>query len=126
MSTLERCVPQPSPEYPAVLNCHSLGRYTVLHPLPAAPSAAPAWPPSWFAGPSPFQTCSPSRRPCPSSKSDVPPTPTTVWYAAGISGVLPGRTCSFTASQSYQPPSPDDAVITMPGWSYAATTRALL
>src|SRR5205823_13890732 len=50
----------------------------------------------------------------------VPPTAATVLRAAGTSGVVAfaGGENAYR-SKLYQPSSPDDAVITIPGWSNA-------
>src|SRR3954447_7074470 len=98
---------------------------TVLQPPPAAPS-------DWVAklayrsfGPLLFQTVSAARVPSGLRYSEVPPTPTTVFSAAGTSAWFSEATLSLSRSQEYQPSSPVEAVMTMPAWLYAAFVVAL-
>src|SRR3954463_1413421 len=97
----------------------------VLQPPPAAPS-------DWVAklayrsfGPLLFQTVSPARGPSGVRYSEVPPTPTTVFSAAGTVAWFSDATLSLSRSHEYQPSSPVEAVMTMPAWLYAALVVAL-
>src|SRR4051812_7687694 len=116
---------QPRVLLPVTNCCHRWAANTVLQPPPAAPS-------DWVAklayrsfGPLLFQTVSPARVPSGLRYSEVPPTPTTVFSAAGTFAWFSDATLSLSRSHEYQPSSPVEAVMTMPEGLYAALVVAL-
>src|SRR6478672_5922636 len=115
---------QPRVLYPATNCCHRLGANSVLQPPPAAPSDVCARVARTSCGPLLFQTVSLARVPFGFRYSEVPPTATTVLSAAGTWATPSGVAPSFRTSHPYQPSSPVDAVMTMPGWLYFASVAA--
>src|SRR5579875_2165364 len=106
MSAGSRFLPHVVPAQPATEVCHDCALTLVLQPPPVAPNEYCRLLPSMSLGPFSFHTVSPERVPLSFRYSVVPPTATTVFSAAGISGAFDDAPPSLMLSQSYMPWSP--------------------